>query len=139
MYLKRSPHVALLLQMTFSFIYSIGLILRYYYWQIVKNKYIYIYIWWLCGFFVEIIVKNYGIFLIVSLLAEYCYKFFSWIIWLISIVLENCFRWYLRILEEVLGRSSFWYLWFQVKDYYKYILILSIWFLYTCLNKIYFC
>ena len=41
MYLKHSPHVALLLQMTFSFMYSIGLILRYYYWQIVKNKYIY--------------------------------------------------------------------------------------------------
>ena len=30
------------------------------------------------------------------------------------------------------------YYWFQVKVYYKYILILSIWFSYTCLNQIYF-
>ena len=52
-------------------------------------------------FGVEIIVKNYRIFLVVFLFIGYCYKFFL-IIWLLNIVLENCSKWYLRILEEVL-------------------------------------
>ena len=38
-YLKRSPRVALLLQVTFTFMHSIGLILGYYYWQKVKKMY----------------------------------------------------------------------------------------------------
>ena len=54
---------------------------------------------------------------------------------LIYMILDNLtmlWLWYIEFLFLL-------YYWFQVKDYYKYILILSIWFLYTCLNKIYFC
>ena len=52
---------------------------------------------------------------------------------LIYMILDNLtifWLWYIEFLFLL-------YYWFQVKDYYKYILIPSIWFLHIYLNKIY--
>ena len=74
--------------------------------RFVSESRVYIYIYWIHGFlFWDNRVKLLDI-LVVSLLAGYRYKLFFLFDYWVEIF-ENCSRWYLRILEEVLGKTSF--------------------------------